>query len=167
MDSATVKEPILLMARYNLWANDQFISFFRRQEPDLIEKFVPGSFPSIRKTLMHIWDAQYIWHRRLLGESPVTFPSSSWSGSLDEMYDGLNKSSKELIELVRSLAIYEMQEVIRYTTMTAGPQASKRYEVLLHVFNHSMYHRGQCVTMARTLSMEGIPSTDLIKYLRT
>lgn len=166
MDSATVREPVLLMARYNLWANDQFITYCRKQNSILIEQPIPGSFPSIQKTLTHIWDAQHIWFRRLQGESPTAFLSSSWSGPLEQMYDGLFKSSEDLAEFVRGLALYEFQEVVKYTTLSSGPQSSRRYEILLHIFNHSMYHRGQVVTMARTLGMEGIPSTDLIRYLR-
>lgn len=166
MDSATVKEPVLLMARYNLWANDQFINYFRGQDPLLVEQHVPGSFPSLRKTLMHIWDAQHIWYRRLHGESPAAFLSSSWTGTVDEVYMGLFRTSEELAEFTRELAIYEFQQTVNYTTISSGPQSSRRYEILLHVFNHSMYHRGQLVTMARTLGMEGVPSTDLIRYLR-
>jgi uncharacterized damage-inducible protein DinB len=132
----------------------------------MITTHVSGSFPSIGKTLMHIWDAQHIWYRRLHGESPTAFLSHSWTGDLDEMYNGIIGSSQDFVQFVNSLAVYELMEVMRYTTMSYGPQSSKRYEMLLHVFNHSMYHRGQCVTMARTLEIEMIPPTDLIKYLR-
>ncbi len=166
MLSATVKESVLLMARYNLWANEQFIHFFRSQDHELIEKHVPSSFPSIEKTLMHIWDAQHIWYRRLHGDSQANFLSDSWSGTLDEMLNGVVSSSQDFVSLVSSLAIYELTEGIRYNTISYGPQSSKRYEILLHVFNHSMYHRGQCVTMAHFLEIDHIPSTDLIKYLR-
>ncbi|MBL0256882.1 MAG: hypothetical protein IPQ03_04840 [Bacteroidetes bacterium] len=36
-----------------------------------------------------------------------------------------------------------------------------RYEYIIHVINHSTYHRGQVVTIARGLGItENIPATD-------
>ena len=36
-----------------------------------------------------------------------------------------------------------------------------RYEYIMHVINHSTYHRGQVVTIARVLGIkENIPATD-------
>ena len=166
MEVPSVKEPVLLMARYNLWANTRFVAFYGKHSPEILHTEVPGSFPSLSKTLVHISDAQDIWYRRLHGESPTAFLSSTWSGEPDELYSGLIDSSEAFVKLTSNMSPSDLAEVIDYKTMAGGPQSSKRYEVLLHVFNHSMYHRGQCVTMARTLHLEEIPSTDLVKYLR-
>jgi uncharacterized damage-inducible protein DinB len=38
--------------------------------------------------------------------------------------------------------------------------------MLLHVFNHGTYHRGQLVTMLRQLGIENIPATDFIVWSR-
>jgi len=36
-----------------------------------------------------------------------------------------------------------------------------------HCMNHSTYHRGQLITLARQLGMkEGVPSTDLLYFSR-
>ena len=162
----SLSTPVRLMSEYNHWANQQFIEYFRNQKTEQIEAFVAGSFPSIRKTLMHIWDAQHIWYLRLFGTSPTRFLSDTWNGRFDELCAGLIKSSQDFVELVHNNDTAMLQEVVNYTTMAYGPQSSRRYEILLHVFNHSMYHRGQCVTMARALGLSDIPGTDLIKYLR-
>jgi uncharacterized damage-inducible protein DinB len=37
----------------------------------------------------------------------------------------------------------------------------------LHCFNHSTQHRGQLITMMRTLGLDRIPATDLIVYQRS
>jgi uncharacterized damage-inducible protein DinB len=39
--------------------------------------------------------------------------------------------------------------------------------MLLHVFNHSNFHRGQLVTILRQLGEEKIPQTDYIHYSRS
>ncbi len=40
------------------------------------------------------------------------------------------------------------------------------YEMLLHLFNHQTFHRGQLVTMMHQNEVEKIPATDFIVYSR-
>jgi uncharacterized damage-inducible protein DinB len=40
------------------------------------------------------------------------------------------------------------------------------YEMLLHLFNHQTYHRGQIVTMMRQNGISKIPPTDFIVFSR-
>lgn len=37
--------------------------------------------------------------------------------------------------------------------------------ILMHVFNHATYHRGQLVTMLRQLGVKKIPQTDFMVYM--
>jgi len=39
-------------------------------------------------------------------------------------------------------------------------------QMILHVFNHGTYHRGQLVNMLRQLGIEKIPQTDFIVWSR-
>ncbi|MGI8581133.1 MAG: DinB family protein [Chitinophagaceae bacterium] len=41
------------------------------------------------------------------------------------------------------------------------------YEMLLHLFNHQTFHRGQIVTMFRQLGFDKIPPTDFIVFSRS
>jgi len=166
MGSTPAQSSVVLMARYNLWANEQFGAYFGASPVPLVTQVVPSSFPSIEQTLMHIWDAQDIWYRRLQGESPMAFANHAAQGLFTEVITGLVNSSARLVSLAESLTAETLDEEISYNTLSSGPQTSKRFEILLHVCNHSMYHRGQCITMARSLGMIDPPSTDLIRFLR-
>lgn len=166
MNATTSEGAVALMARYNLWANEVYAQCFGTADPELLDKHVTSSFPSIHKTLLHIWDAQDVWYRRLHGENPRTFRSSNWSGTPAEVLEGLLQSSRDYVTLVEGFDAAALAEVLDYITISWGPQSSKRYAILLHVFNHSMYHRGQCVTMARQLGLTVPTSTDLIYYLQ-
>jgi uncharacterized damage-inducible protein DinB len=161
-----LREAVLQMARYHAWANEVFAEYFMHQDPELVTRHFPSSFPSIRQTMLHIWDGLDVWYRRLHGESPTVFRSEQWSGSLDATFRGLIDISQRFVEYVTTLSEADLEEVVEYKTMAGRPQSSKRYEVLLHVFNHSTYHRGQCVTMARALDLLEIPSTDFVRFLR-
>jgi len=41
------------------------------------------------------------------------------------------------------------------------------WQMLLHVFNHGSYHRGQLVNMFSQLGVEKIPQTDFLIWTRT
>ncbi len=162
----SVHSVITMMADYNVWANERITAFCTRHPAQIIEQNTGGSFPSLKRTLLHIWDAELIWIHRLRGESLTRFPSDTWSGTPAALYDGMLNTSRDLNLLVHHLSGDELEGKLNYTTMTYGPQTSTRPEMLMHVFNHSTYHRGQCITMARALGLQDVPPTDLILYLR-
>jgi len=40
------------------------------------------------------------------------------------------------------------------------------FQILLHIFNHGTYHRGQLVTILQQLNIQNIPQTDFIVWTR-
>jgi uncharacterized damage-inducible protein DinB len=81
-----MKKLVADYARYNLWANERIISVVKEMDTSLIDKDLGSSFPSIRQTLLHIWDVETLWLQRLKGENPTAFPSKSFTGSHEEIY---------------------------------------------------------------------------------
>jgi uncharacterized damage-inducible protein DinB len=75
-------------------------------------------------------------------------------------------SSEEYHIYTKGLDDDALEQEFSYETITSGLQRSRRFEVLLHVYNHSTYHRGQCITMARAVGLDLVPATDLIRFLR-
>jgi len=128
---------------------------------------INSSFPSVKKTIYHIWDAEGIWLERLRGYSPMEFPSIHFPGSFTEgMKETMANSSAMLFFLSTQNESYFSGDVSY--THTNGKFYSQRIDdVLTHVFNHSTFHRGQLITMFRLLGFtNGIPETDYIEYCR-
>ncbi len=125
-----------------------------------------SSFPSIRHTLLHIWDAQDIWLERLNGRSPQTWPSASFKGTKDELIGRTLNSSTLIIEKVRRYSEEELQAGVNYTTMKGNSGNAPRYQMFMHVINHGTYHRGQLITMLRLVGLSELPASDLIAYYR-
>jgi uncharacterized damage-inducible protein DinB len=57
-------------------------------------------------------------------------------------------------------------EMQTYKTMTAGTYPGIRADAIHHCMNHSTYHRGQIVTIARSLGIIDPPSTDFMAWKR-
>ncbi len=160
-----MKEKTIEYTRYNLWANERIISMFRPCKPALLEKEIISSFPSVRKTIFHIIGAEEIWRTRLQ-EVSAPFPTDHAEWSIENIFDRLIGSSNDFSEFVKTQTGDFFKRRIYFKTAYAGETSNLAYDMIHHCVNHSTYHRGQLVTMARQIGMEKIPPLDQIFYIR-
>ncbi len=127
---------------------------------------VNSSFKSIRKTFLHIWDAEYIWLSRIQEVQLKEVPSKFFNGSKDGLIKQMLDTSSAFDEMGECQDILSLEKVVEYKMMNGDNGRSKIFEAILHCMNHSTYHRGQLVTLFRQAGVTEIPSTDLIKFTR-
>jgi uncharacterized damage-inducible protein DinB len=162
-----LKQVLIQYTLYNLWANELLLSLIRLHVDDkMLDQKIASSFPSLRKTVYHIWDAEFIWLRRLKNESPNEWPSKTFNGNFKEAVEGMLSTDHEFIEYVEGLSDEMILELFTYKSLEGETFTNPRWESVHHCMNHSTYHRGQVVTMLRQLGIAEIPSTDFIVYCR-
>jgi uncharacterized damage-inducible protein DinB len=151
---------------YNVWANKLVVNWLRHKPIEVLEREVPSSFPSLRATLLHIWAAEDIWLNRLKGVSPAEFVSESYTGGTPEMLDWLIQNSELFENFVQrqSEEFFSNTSVYKHTNGQSYEQYNS--EIILHCMQHSTYHRGQIVTIARNLGLVDPPKTDYVAYVR-
>ena len=152
-----------LLADFNLWADECFNKLINQLDPSFLDKSSISSFPSIRKTIGHIYDADKIWLSRLGGTDLKNWPSSSLELFEIEL---LIEVSKDLKAYVGQLNEQEINKICTYEDREGNTFEQSFEEILLHVFNHATYHRGQLISMLRQLGVIELPPTDIIYYLR-
>jgi uncharacterized damage-inducible protein DinB len=96
----------------------------------------------------------------------ITRPSENFSGKMKDAAESLLQQNKIWNEWVRSAQEHMLQHVFIYQTTKKEQFKQPVYQMLLHLFNHGTYHRGQLVTMLRQLGVEKIPPTDFIVWSR-
>lgn len=162
-----MKQMLVEYARYNLWANENLITLFQTVDDALISQHVESSFPSIRNTLLHIWDAEFLWLERLNGHSPSDFPSKSFEGTNEAVFEGLLKTSAALVQFVEEKPAPFFTDKCTFLLISLQTEITEVVrEMILHTINHSTFHRGQLITMCRQLHITPIPRTDYIIYSR-
>lgn len=159
----TMKQ-IRLLASYNLWADRVLCARLDQLNDEQLDHEVKSSFSSIRKTLGHMFDAERIWLSRLDGRSLKDWPSHQIEkfGSRD-----LLKESETAFDYVISLNEQDLNMICTYSNSNGKIFNNVVEEILMHLFNHATYHRGQIISMLRSLGEKDLPSTDLITYLRS
>src|SRR5688572_5835415 len=100
------------LTRYNVWANARISSYILEAGDTIADMPLTSSFPSIRKTLYHLWDAQEIWMARLNGVSLNAWPSQSFTGSLTEAVKSLDENSNDFVRFVKENDQDALEKVI-------------------------------------------------------
>jgi uncharacterized damage-inducible protein DinB len=158
---------ISLQLRYNAWANDKLCGLLSKIDNETVVRENKGSFNSIAKTLTHIWDAEVVWLSRLNGTSPTAFPSTGLQLHPDEIMSRLRSTDHAFIELALTKGKDFFDSVCSYKNLKGDSFADPVEHIIMHVVNHSTYHRGQIITMLREGGVTDVVSTDFILFLRT
>ena len=161
-----MKELLENYTSYNLWANTKLSEFLKTAPAEALDLEQKSSFPSVRLTVYHMWDAEAIWYNRLLGTSFKEWPSAKYTGKgLDFIPDFL-KQSMLFDEYVKLLSDEEIVSRYSYSNMEEKEFSNRRSDTILHCINHSTFHRGQAVTMLRGAGFTELDSTDYVMFCR-
>ena len=154
------------LAGFNTWTNQKLTEYILSFPEDLYQKDVISSFPSIHLTLLHMWSAEHIWWQRLKLMENINRPEDYFKGSTREVIQNLIQQNKLWEDWVNNSSEMTLDHVFKYHNTKREPFKQPTYQMLLHVFNHGTYHRGQLVTMLRQLGQTKIPATDFIVWSR-
>lgn len=161
-----MKQLLLTYCKYNLWANQTLINYIQSIEQDIIDTPLESSFPDLRKTIYHIWDAQVIWLSRLQGASPLTWPSMEYGEGFSGFDLYFLRQCEDFIQFISTRSESFFESVSYYKTINGTEQQTRNGEIVLHSMNHSTYHRGQIITMLHNLGFHTLPATDYIVFNR-
>ena len=151
---------------YHLWANQLIVDCIKPLPQEQKIKEIESSFNSLTKTLLHMWDAESIWWQRMKLQEQIVRPSDGFAGSFDELAAALMAQSKLWNDWVQAAQKHMLDHEFIYYNSKKEKFKQSVYQVLLHLFNHGTYHRGQLVTMLRQLGVTDIPATDFIVWSR-
>lgn len=161
-----MKKMLVQYAAYNLWANGRLIETINNLTDEQIDREIISSFTSIKKTVLHLWDVENIWWQRMKLLEVQVWQSDNYTGSLMELNNNLLAQSKQWKEWIDLATEAALEHEFIYRNSKKDQFKQPVYEMLLHLFNHQTYHRGQLVTMLRQVGVTTIPNTDLISFLR-
>jgi uncharacterized damage-inducible protein DinB len=161
-----MKELLVQLASYNVWANkmvtDAVLSLSGEQQYQQLE----SSFPSLYATIMHMWNAESIWWQRVKLNEKINIPAEDVNPLTTDAVKGLLQQSLAWEEWTSQASEMMLHHVYAYQNSKREQFKQPIYETIQHVFNHSTYHRGQLVTMMRTLGIKTIPQTDFMVFMR-
>lgn len=160
-----MKELLQQYAAYNFWATKSLVNVISKLNQEEIDRTVVSSFPSLYLTVKHLWLAEEVWWKRLKLLENIELESNTFTGNFNELAIKLAKQSQLWIDWVNNASENQLTHVFAYVR-NKEQMKMPVYQMLLHLFNHGSYHRGQIVTMLRQLGVDKIPSTDFTTFCR-
>ncbi|TGE36349.1 damage-inducible protein DinB [Desulfosporosinus fructosivorans] len=157
------KRQIIELYSYNDWANKKILYVVTELEMEEFRRDLSSSFKSIGDTMVHILGAEELWLSRWMGEQGRTLLNPDHFPTHSLLADRWDDYSNQINSFILSLTEDDLTHLISYRNLKGIPYTLELWKQMLHVTNHSSYHRGQIVTMLRQLKKKP-PALDLINY---
>jgi uncharacterized damage-inducible protein DinB len=160
------KQQYLELSEYNLWANSTVCGWLEKINDQQWTQPLISSFSCIQETILHICGAQQTWFERMNGMSAGQWIPNTFKGTKDDHIDLLKKTSAQLNRFVNAFDENMLETGLFFKRLNGEENLMPYYQILLHVFNHSSFHRGQLVTMLRQVGFILLSSTDLSLFYK-
>ncbi|PWT71085.1 MAG: hypothetical protein C5B59_18860 [Bacteroidetes bacterium] len=160
-----MKELLDQYAIYNTWANARLLNLMETLDESKIHREIASSFNSLYKTAFHLFTATSIWFGRFQ-KQPYIEKDDPFQGSIASLSAGLQGIDQKWMDWVIEKDEVFLLQHWSYKNLKGVPCNDPVYQILVHIFNHATYHRGQMVTMLRELQIDAIPPTDFILWCR-
>lgn len=147
---------------YDAWANAKLLNCAETSGLTSFTRELGGSFSSMRDTFVHILGVEELWLSRWQGETGRLLDPQDFS-TPDSLRERWHSQEHRLNEYLSRLGDNDLAQIITYKNIHGITYSLELWKQILHLSNHSAYHRGQVVTMMRQLNIEP-PSTDLIYF---
>lgn len=157
---------ILDLFSYDRWATGRQFEVVEELTEDQYARDMGSSLGGIRGTLVHIYAAQLIWFTRWRGESPAALVTEADVPRLGELRDRWSMLRVRIDEFAAGLTPAALDRPFAYANTKGVSFNDPLGHQILHLINHSTYHRGQVTTLLRQIGVAPPASIDLITYWR-
>jgi uncharacterized damage-inducible protein DinB len=159
-----LKQLLAAHTGYSAWGTQQVLDACALLAPDQIDCSLGASHSSILRTFRHIHDGERVWLGRLIERGSGHLPVGP---APEQSFEFLVQSWPELWRGYRDWLDAASDDDLAEELATVLPDGAHfnvpRWQIVLHAINHTTFHRGQVVSMLRTLGVQP-PNTDLTRY---
>ena len=154
------------LTRYNAWANRLFFDAVFALPPGEAEKPRPTLFKNIVHTLNHNYVIDSIFRAHVEGrDHGYTARNTLEPPPLADLWAAQQGFDAWFVAWSDSLSEAALDETLHFTFVGGGDGAMTRGEIILHLVNHTSYHRGFAADMFYQVPAKP-PTTDLPVFLR-
>jgi len=154
------------LTRYKAWADKLFLSTIAQLPESQLVASQPILFGSMIRTLHHSYAMDRVWQSHLLGETHgYTTRNPDDHPPFEELRGKQLAIDAWYVSYADSLDTDHLAQIVDFTFIGGGSGSMSRNDILLHVVNHTTYHRGHVADMLYHYSIFP-PTTDLPVFLR-
>jgi uncharacterized damage-inducible protein DinB len=157
---------IKTLTAYKAWADELFFAAVATVPEHELSAPRPIYFGSLIRTLHHSYAMDKVWQAHLLGKPHTYTTRNPAEHPAFHELRGLQKNINAwYVDYAQSLSDEDLAREVHFTFIGGGSGMMTCNDILLHVVNHTTYHRGHVADMLYTLSIFP-PTTDLPVFLQ-
>ena len=149
---------------FGRWANRMILESVATLTPEEYARPIGGSFGSVQGTLVHLYEADWVWLERFHGRSPRTLPAGDDLTTLETLTQKWREAEAGQDAYIATLTPERLKEPLSYVSYSGDSFTRVLGDALLHLANHGTYHRGQVATLMRQLGRK-VASTDYLCFI--
>jgi uncharacterized damage-inducible protein DinB len=155
-----------MLARYNAWANRVMFDALAALPPGEAEKPRTTLFRNMVHSMNHNYVIDRIFQAHLEGRPhEYSARNTQEHPPLAELRRAQEEVDAWYVQWAGKIAEPKLDEVVQFEFVGGGAGAMTRGQMLLHVVNHTSYHRGFVADLFFQVPARP-PTTDLTVYLR-
>jgi uncharacterized damage-inducible protein DinB len=159
-------EPIVELFDYSYWAFDRVWSAIDLLSDAQFTSDLGYSLGSIRNMVLHLISSHRRWLCRLQGTPLPDHLRFEDFASRQDVRREWDRAREECLQYVTSLRRTELEQVVPYAIPSRGIETSTpRWQILVHLVNHSTDHRSQMLALMNSKFGIRTPEQDFIIYL--
>ena len=161
MDIALIQKQF----EYTRWANARMLGAVAGIGQEAFLRDLGSSFASIRNTVAHILSAEWAWLERWQGRSPKQMLDPLRFPTVEALRARWAQVEQDQETFLATLSEQRLAADLEYLNLQGELVTLPLWQQMLHMVNHSSYHRGQVTTMLRQVGAKPV-ATDLIAFYR-
>jgi uncharacterized damage-inducible protein DinB len=159
-------QAIRTLTRYNAWANKLIFDAVAALPAGEATKERPTLFKNMVNTLNHLYVVDVIWQAHLQGrQHNIPALRTVLHPELADLWRAQVEIDGWYVAYGDRLDQSALDQTVDFTLIGGNKGTMRRGEILLHVVNHTSYHRGWVAEMFFEVPRHP-PTTDLPVYLR-
>jgi len=158
-------QEIKLFVAYSAWATHKMFDAVAQMSETGLYKDMNSSHKSIHGTLLHMVSAERTWLARFRGEQDPLRLGADEAPTLAAAKSVWEKIGYEMAKFVGTMTDKKLQETFKVASPEGQVFTHQYGQVVVHVVDHSTFHRGQVITLMRQLGVVP-PATGLIVFYR-
>ena len=156
-----------MLMRYNTWANKLIFDAVAALPEGEATKERPSLFKNMVHTLNHNYVIDLIWQAHLEGrDHGFTARNTPGHPPLEELREKQQAIDDWYIAWGDAQTEATLAQAVHFTLIGGNRGVMTRGEILLHIVNHTTYHRGFVADLMYQVPGARPPTTDLPVYLR-
>lgn len=137
--------------RFNYWARDRQLEACAALTEEQFLRPMGNSFSSLRDTLVHLLQVEWIWLERWNGRAPKVWPSGAEFTGLAKVRERWQTVERDMFQFLGHVTEPDLRREISYVNFQGQTFTYALWRMMTHVLTHQAYHRGQVTTLLRQL----------------